>query len=268
MLLRTLSILAIVAALGSAGVAYYEWSVQIPALVQQRDAQKQQKAREIAAHESTRAELAKTTAALKQGKQELANTKVEQQVVLARTEAQEKRADKLQNGLATATSDLENTSTLLARYKATGLKPGEVDTLNTDLLAAQRQQRQLIAQRDETNREYSAARERLKLYTFEPENSAPVSLTGNVVQVDPKWNFAILNVGENQGVKEKCELLVSRNGKLIGKVVVAGVQKDRCIGNFIPEWKFGEIMEGDLVTPANPASSLTLDSEAPKTQAQ
>jgi hypothetical protein len=55
-------------------------------------------------------------------------------------------------------------------------------------------------------------------------------------------------------VLERGELLVNRNGRLVAKVVVRSVQKDRCIANVLPGWELGEVMEGDLVIPAHPAS--------------
>jgi cell shape-determining protein MreC len=72
--------------------------------------------------------------------------------------------------------------------------------------------------------------------------------------VDPKWKFVVLNVGEEQGVIKDGELLVSRDGKLVAKIVVSNVQKDRSIANLVPGWQLGEIIEGDEVIPAHPAS--------------
>ena len=82
----------------------------------------------------------------------------------------------------------------------------------------------------------------------------PADLKGKIVVVDPKWDFVVLNIGDNAGVIQEGELLVSRNGKLVAKVVVRSVQKDRCVANVIPGWKLGEMIEGDDVTPAHPAS--------------
>jgi len=64
----------------------------------------------------------------------------------------------------------------------------------------------------------------------------------------------VLDVGEDQGVISDGELLVSRQGKLVAKVVVRSVQKDRCIANLVPGWKLGEVIEGDEVSPAHPAT--------------
>ena len=79
-------------------------------------------------------------------------------------------------------------------------------------------------------------------------------LKGKVVVVDPKWDFVVLDIGEDQGVLTDGELLVSRDGKLVAKVIVRTVEKDRCIANIMPGWKIGEVFEGDQVIPAHPAS--------------
>ena len=79
-------------------------------------------------------------------------------------------------------------------------------------------------------------------------------LRGKILVVDPKWDFVVLNIGQDQGVLEDGELLVSREGKLVAKVVVRSVEKNRCIANVVPGWKLGEVIEGDEVSPAHPAS--------------
>src|SRR6185436_20769096 len=56
-------------------------------------------------------------------------------------------------------------------------------------------------------------------------------LKGKVLVADPKWNFVVLNVGEEQGVLEHGELLVNRNGKLVAKIKISTVQKDRSVAN-------------------------------------
>jgi len=82
----------------------------------------------------------------------------------------------------------------------------------------------------------------------------PPSLQGKVLVSDPKWQFVVLNVGEDQGVLPAGELLINRGGKLVAKVKISSVQKDRSVANVIPGWQLGEIFEGDLAIPANPAS--------------
>jgi len=75
----------------------------------------------------------------------------------------------------------------------------------------------------------------------------PPGLKGRVLAVDPKYDFVVLDIGDDQGVKERGEMMVSRQGKLIGKVRINSVRKDRCVATILPAWKRGEIMEGDQV---------------------
>ena len=75
----------------------------------------------------------------------------------------------------------------------------------------------------------------------------PAGLKGKVVAVDPKFHFVVLDIGETQGVLERGQMLVSRDGKLVGKVRITKVEPNRSIANILPEWKQDEVTEGDLV---------------------
>ena len=96
---------------------------------------------------------------------------------------------------------------------------------------------------------------RLAIYEDPDKNiTMRADLKGKILVVDPKWDFVVLDIGEDQGIKEDGELLVNRDGKLVAKVKVTSVQKNRCIANVLPGWKLGELLEGDQVIPAYPAS--------------
>jgi len=60
----------------------------------------------------------------------------------------------------------------------------------------------------------------------------------------------VLDIGEDQGVLEDGELLVNRGGRLVAKIRIQSVQKDRSIGNLVAGWKLADVAEGDLVIPA------------------
>jgi len=78
----------------------------------------------------------------------------------------------------------------------------------------------------------------------------PPNLKGKVIVADPKWEFVVLDIGEDDGLLEQGELLVNRNGRLVAKVRVQSVQKGRAIANLVNGWKLGDVAEGDLVIPA------------------
>ena len=200
-------------------------------------------------------DLTKTTADLKQTKAELEATAAAKEKADADVAALTKRADKLTEDLTKTRQEREDAQQQLAAYKATGVTPQQIlrmdkefKTLQESLTVAETENKVLL-------QKVMKLKTELAVYIdptfFVP---LPAGLKGKVLTADPKWNFVVLNVGEDQGVLERGELLVNRNGKLVAKVVVRTVQKDRCIANVLPGWELGEVMEGDLVIPAHPAS--------------
>lgn len=256
MLLRISLILAILAGLGAGGIGYYEWSTQIPALTKQRDDEHTAKVEKINELASTNKVLKATLATLAQTQTELADTKAERDKAAARAEAQAKRADELSDKLAKTTAERDDAQNQLASYKASELTPDQVVKLKKNLLDAQAQINAINGEKLVLSRELVKTKARLLMYE-DPEHFVKLraDLKGKVVVVDPKWDFVVLNIGGDDGVIEDGEMLVSRDGHLVAKVIVRTVQKDRSIANIIPGWKLGELFEGDEVTPAHPASS-------------
>jgi len=258
MLLRICLIVAILAGLGAGGLAYYEFSTQIPQIEKQRNDEKDAKVQEIAAHTKTKAELKKTKSDLAQTQQDLADTKSELTKSEARADAQSKRADDLATKLTKTAADLQEASDQVAAYKASGLTPDEVVKLDKNLKEAQMQIAGISGERELWHRRWLSTNARLQKYEGDEEEryvKLPSELKGAVVVVDPKWDFVVLNIGEDKGAVQDGEMLVSRDGKLVAKVIIRSVQKDRSIANIVPGWKLGEVIEGDVVTPAHPASS-------------
>ena len=255
MLIRILLIVAIIAGLGAGGLGYYEVSTQIPALKDQRDKEHGEKVAEQDAHKKTKNELKKTQADLASTQQELSDTKDARDKALARADAQQKRADELSDKLAKAVQERDDAQNELASFKATGLTPDQVVKLNKQLKDASAQIAVISSEKAVLQRQLARKTAELERITGgSPVVLLPPELTGKVVVVDPKWDFVVLNIGDDQRALEDGEMLVSRDGKLVAKVVIRSVQRDRCIANVVPGWKLGEIIEGDTVTPAHPAS--------------
>ena len=257
MLLRICLIVAILAGLGAGGLAYYEFSTQIPQIEKQRNDEKDAKVSEITAHNKTKAELKKTKTDLAQTQQDLADTKSDLAKSDARADAQSKRADDLSAKLTKSAADLEEAQNQVAAYKASGLSPDEVVKLDKNLKEAQMEIAGVTGERDLWHRRWVATDARLQKYEGDSDHFVKLrsDLKGSILVVDPKWDFVVLNIGDEQGAVEDGEMLVSRDGKLVAKVIIRSVQKNRCIANIVPGWKLGEVIEGDVVTPAHPASS-------------
>jgi hypothetical protein len=255
MLLRISLIVAILAGLAAGGLGYYEVSTQVPALTKQRDDENTAKKQAQTELAQTKTKLKKTESDLAQTQQDLADTKANLDKATARADAQEKRASDLTDKLADMTKQRDDAQNDLAAYKATGLTADQVVTLNKQLKSANTEIAAINSEKVVLQRHLAAVQNKLaSLIGDDPTIKLPADLKGQIVVVDPKWDFVVLNIGDDQGAVEDGELLVSRQGKLVAKVILRSVQKDRSIANIVPGWKIGEPIEGDEVTPAHPAS--------------
>jgi hypothetical protein len=255
MFLRISLIFVILAGLGAGGIAWYETSTQIPRIKAQWDKEKDAKVAEIVAHNETKARLKKVESQLAQAKQELAGAEDLSAKAVARADSQEKHANELSSKLAATRADLQDVQNQLTAYKASDLTPDDVVKLKTNLEQAQKEIAALNAKKSILMR-HLALREG---YGWQPDWDSFVRLNadlkGTIAAVDPKWNFVVLSIGDEQGAVLDGEMLVSRQGKLVAKIIIRSVQKDRCIADIVPGWKFSDVIEGDVVTPAHPTSS-------------
>jgi hypothetical protein len=58
-------------------------------------------------------------------------------------------------------------------------------------------------------------------------------IRGTILAVNQAYNFVVLNLGDRQGVELNAEMLVIRNGTLIGKIRVSSVEPSTAIGDII-----------------------------------
>ena len=254
MLIRISLIVAILAALGAGGLGYYEVTNQIPALTEQRDSENAAKHDALTKLDTTTKTLAKTKTQLTQTQQELADAQAQRDKAVATASEQTKRANDLSDKLTQASQDRDDARNQLAAYTSTGLTAAQVTKLNRDLKDSENAIDALNIEEGKLLRTIGRLTNELAKYT-DPNTDITLraDLRGKIVVVDPKWQFVVLDVGEDQGVIQDGELLVSRDGKLVAKVIVRTVEKDRSIANLIPGWTFGPVVEGDAVSPAHPA---------------
>jgi len=254
-LMRISLIVAILAALAIGVLNFVMVKEKVTNLAASRDSEKSQKEQAQTELASTKQELDTTAKKLKETEETLVATSTERDTAKAEAEAQSKRATELQTKLADTTKERDDSQAYLQRYKVTGYEPEQIAGLGkhiTDLQLAMEVTgiEKKILQR---NLEKATA-ELIKLRGEDYVVQLPPSASGKVVVVDPKWEFVVLNFGEEQGAKKDGQLLVSRNGRLVAKVIIRGIEKDRSIANVMPGWTFGEVTEGDVVIPAHPAS--------------
>jgi len=255
MLIRISLIVAIVAALAVGVLNIVQVRDKINTLITERDTFHSERDQARTQLADTRQELAKTKNDLAQTQQDLADTKTQLTKAVADEQSQKKRADDLTDKLAKTSQELDDTQNQLAAYKATGFTADQVGGLAKALKTSQTELDAVKEENSVLNR--TVARLNVQINELVGTNyvvTLRADLKGKVIAVDPKWDFVVLNIGGDQGVLDDGEMLVSRDGRLVAKVIVRSVMKDRSIANVIPGWQLGQVIEGDVVTPAHPAT--------------
>lgn len=254
MLTRISLIVAIVAGLAVGALNFVKVKDIITTTRAERDDWHQKFDTTDATLKKTEKDLANTTTELNQTKETLVATTAEKDKAVATAAQQTKRANQLSEELTATKTELGNAQAELAAYRQIGTTE-QVANMARNLKSANDRVAEGQVVIATLNKKAKQLEDELADYR-DPQRIVylPSNLKGQVVVSDPKWDFVVLNVGEDQQVVPKGELLVNRNGRLVAKVKVTSVQKDRCVANVLPGWKLGEILEGDQVIPAHPAS--------------
>jgi hypothetical protein len=253
MLRKVCLIVAIVGAIGVGVLNFTMVKDKITTIQDQRE--KEKTAKEAAQKDArdTHQALNKTTAELKSTQETLKSTTEERDRAVAEAASEKKRADTVTADRDKIRKERDDAQSELASYKATDLNPQQIIAINKSYKGLQAENQFLARRVQERGQKIQKLETELAIYK-NPEYIVPlpIDLKGKVLVTDPKWNFVVLDIGQDQKVKEQGELLVNRNGKLVAKVRVRSVQKARSIANVMPGWQLGDIMEGDQVIPAHP----------------
>jgi hypothetical protein len=170
----------------------------------------------------------------------------------AKAQEQQTRADRATMDLNTVTAERNTAQTELSQWRLFEMTPEQIRNNLSRLRQVERERDTYVADNQALNRRRIDLERRLERYEGgrEPEIELPATAKGNIVAVDPKYDFVILNIGNEQGLVPNAKLLVNRDGKLIGQLKVTSVEPNRAIANVLPEWKQEDIMEGDQVIPS------------------
>ncbi len=255
MLIRISLIIAIVAGLAVGALNFVKVKTIITDTRAERDEWHGKFDKTDADLRTTKKDLTQKTTELTQTQETLKATTAEKDKAVATAAAQTKKAAQLSEELSTTKTDRDNAQAEVAQYRNSGMTPEQVVGLSKTLKQTQDTVVEAQVVIKGLQKKNSKLEAELTIYR-DPEAIVylPQTLKGKVVVSDPKWDFVVLNVGEDQQVVKNGELLVSRNGQLVAKIKVTSVQKDRSYANVLPGWKLGEILEGDQVIPAHPAS--------------
>lgn len=255
MLTRISLIVAIVAALAVGALNVFQVRNKINTLITQRNTFHTERDQTRTQLADTRHKLSKTENDLAQTQQDLTNTMTQLASAQTHLKAQTTRANDLADKLAKTTKERDDAQNKLVAYTVTGYTPDQVSALAKALAATTNELAAVKEENNVLNLTVNNLKNQLAgLIGTNYVVKLRADLQGKVVAVDPKWDFVVLNIGGKQGVLDNGELLVSRDGKLVAKVIVRSVMKDRSIANVMPGWQLGQVYEGDVVTPAHPAT--------------
>jgi myosin heavy subunit len=255
MLIRISLIIAIIAGLAAAALNFIKVKEKIDTVVTERNDWHSKYDTTYAELTSTKSALAKTEKELNQTKETLLATQQERDRAVQEAEIQTKKSTELTEKLNKTTQERDTAQADLAAYVATGFTAEQILGLGKQINKLQATLEALQEEKKVLQIAYDKTKSELEYITGrKPYIELPATLKGKILVADPKWEFVVLNVGEEQGAKVHGELLVSRDGRLVGKVIISDVQKGRSIANVMPGWKLADVLEGDQVMPAHPES--------------
>lgn len=249
MLLRISLILAILVGAGTIFVTQKMAREHFTAIRDSRDENIKGRAQEKSraeksekAHEATKQVLTQTKETLTKTEEELNGTK--QQLTTANDALAKTKSD-----LAKAIEDRKAAMAELAKWESTGLKPEGIKPLLDNLKKSEDTIAVLEEEKKILNRTVAELDNRIQILVG-PEDyivKLPPGSKGNIIAVDPKWNFVVLDLGSDKGMLEGGVLMVHRNSKLVGKVRIKEVLPNRSVAHLMAGWKLGDIEEGDQV---------------------
>jgi len=172
------------------------------------------------------------------------------------------KVNELRNELVTSTSAREfaERSRLASekKLKARETSPNEVKALLDDTkhqLDAAEQEKTLLADKMKAAQDRVAAMEEEKKPRASGVN--PPGVHGTVLAVNQAYNFVVLSMGDRQGVVPNSEMLVLRQGALIGKIRISSVEPTTSIGDIITNSlaRGVQVQPGDIVVYAGSTNS-------------
>ncbi len=74
----------------------------------------------------------------------------------------------------------------------------------------------------------------------------PPGLTGKVVDVNPEWNYCIIDLGRTNKLAPTAKMIIHRNDQMVGVVKLTQVNETMSIGEIDRQWQVLPIQSGDV----------------------
>ncbi|MBX3734438.1 MAG: hypothetical protein KF791_17820 [Verrucomicrobiae bacterium] len=249
-MLRIALVLALLVAIGGLAVSQFVAKPKVDELKDNLDTTTQTLQETTAARNAAETEARNQKALAEKVSRELTDTRDALEVAATDAQQQRGRAERLQTDLTRITVERNEAQQALAAWNVLGIEPGQVAQIRAELRAVSEERDTYASQEKIFLRNIELLQNRLSRYEGDREKPVEMpGLKGSVVAVDPDWDFVILDVGEEQGAKERGVVMVRRGDKLIGKARIVTVEPSRSVANLLPGWKQGDlaIEVGDAV---------------------
>lgn len=206
--------------------------------------------------------------ALQQAARNQYETLEETKETLAKTEGQ---LQQTKNTLASTEATLQQTQDTVARLEGDvrtkdneiAQRNSEVMRLEDDKLGLEREVEMARNQIDRHMNELADARAEYEslqqAYEAEVRRSLALSspdtgdvimssdVAGRVLSVNPEWNFVILDIGSEEGLRANAIMLVHRGTEFVGKVRISDVRQDLSVAEIVHDSLLLPIHQGDGV---------------------
>ncbi|HTD68334.1 MAG TPA: hypothetical protein VK846_17550 [Candidatus Limnocylindria bacterium] len=248
MLLRICLVFAILAGIGTIVVTQMQARKHVQAIITERENHKREEAKQLARANRAEKDLTATRQTLVTTSNTLAQTEEELNGAKQQLATAQESLNKTKTDLANATEERKKAQADLAKWESLGLQPEQI----RELIADVKKKGDVIAVLEDEKKILSRNVKELQnkidlIVGTDYVVPLPAGTKGNVVAVDPKWDFVILDIGADKEMLEGGVLMVHRNSKLVGKVRIREVLSNRSVANVLPGWRLGDIEEGDQV---------------------
>jgi hypothetical protein len=248
MLLRISLILAILAGIGTIAVTHVKTREHLKVIIEAREKNAKDRDTATARYKKAENNLASTSNLLNQTKSTLAKTEEELTGTKQQLATVQENLNKVKADLATAIEDKKTAQAEVAKWESIGPKPEQIREMIVDLKKKEDAIVAMGIEKQILSRQVAELDNRIKLLIGDDYVvPLPAGTKGNVVAVDPKWNFVVLDLGAEKGMLQGGVLMVHRNSQLVGKIRINEVQPNRSIASLLPGWRLGDIEEGDQV---------------------
>jgi len=250
MLLRICLILAILGGGAVVAVNFVMVKKSIETTITQRESEKKEKTVAQTKLATAQKDLTKANADLATANKNLTSTKADLATAKSKADSLTKEKDDLNDKLGKTQTQRDALQATLAKFEQLKITPDDVKTLQADLKKAQEEYAGASNESEILHKEILVLTNRLAPLIAGATTDVvelPTGLKGKVVAVDPKYDFVVLNIGEDHGVLPKGIMMVARDGQLIGKVQIVSVANTQSVANIMPAWRRGDVMEGDEV---------------------